>query len=79
MKIAVAGIGYVGLSLATLLSVKNEVCALDIVSLLRKDDYYERFTDFRKDPKGQKDRRTRPSYDYSSVHRGDRGHHLLRM
>lgn len=31
MKIAVAGTGYVGLSLATLLSVKNEVCALDVI------------------------------------------------
>ena len=31
MKIAVAGTGYVGLSLATLLSVKNEVVALDVI------------------------------------------------
>ena len=31
MKIAVAGTGYVGLSLATLLSQKNEVIALDVI------------------------------------------------
>ena len=31
MKIAVAGTGYVGLSLATLLSVDNEVVALDVI------------------------------------------------
>lgn len=30
-KIAVAGIGYVGLSLATLLSQYNEVIAVDII------------------------------------------------
>lgn len=32
MKIAIAGAGYVGLSLGTLLSVKNEVCILDVIS-----------------------------------------------
>ena len=31
MKIAVAGTGYVGLSLATLLSQKNEEYALDVI------------------------------------------------
>ena len=31
MKIAVAGVGYVGLALATLLSEKNEVVAVDVV------------------------------------------------
>lgn len=31
MKIAVAGTGYVGLSLATLLSENNEVVTLDVI------------------------------------------------
>ena len=32
MKIAVAGTGYVGLSIATLLAQKNQVMAVDIMT-----------------------------------------------
>ena len=53
MKIAVAGTGYVGLSLATLLSEKNEVVALEVIPekvdkinnriSTIKDEYIEEF------------------------------------
>ena len=55
MKIAVAGTGYVGLSLATLLSIENEVVALDVieekVNMINKrispikDEYIEKYFD----------------------------------
>ena len=53
MKIAVAGTGYVGLSLATLLAQKNHVTAVDVVKekvdLINnrkspiQDDYIEKY------------------------------------
>ena len=73
MKIAVAGTGYVGLSLATLLSRKNEVVALDVVpekvEMINnrispiKDEYIEKF--FR-----EKDLNLRATLDYKEAFDG---------
>ena len=53
MKIAVAGLGYVGLSLAVLLSQKHEILAVDVVpekvDMINRrvspiqDDYIEKY------------------------------------
>ena len=73
MKIAVAGTGYVGLSLATLLSIKNEVVALDIiedkVNMINdrvspiQDEYIEKFFD-------EKDLNLRATLDYKDAFEG---------
>ena len=75
MKIAVAGTGYVGLSLATLLSQKHEVVALDVI--LEKvekinnrispiqDEYIEKF--FR-----EKDLNLKCTLDYKEAFEGAR-------
>ena len=75
MKIAVAGTGYVGLSLATLLSQKHEVCALDVIpEKVEKinnrispiqDEYIEKF--FRK-----KDLNLKCTLDYEEAFRDAR-------
>ena len=73
MKIAVAGTGYVGLSLATLLSQNNEVAALDIipekvekinnrVSTI-KDEYIEKFFN-------EKNLNLRATLDYKEAFNG---------
>lgn len=73
MKIAVAGTGYVGLSLATLLSTNNEVVALDIipekvekinnrVSPI-KDEYIEKFFN-------EKNLNLRATLDYKEAFNG---------
>ena len=75
MKIAVAGTGYVGLSLATLLSQKNEVVALDVipekVEKINKrispiqDEYIEKF--FK-----EKELNLRCTLDYKEAFKGAR-------
>ena len=75
MKIAVAGTGYVGLSLATLLSQKNEVVALDVIeekvnkinnriSPIR-DEYIEKYF-------AEKDLNLRATLDYKDAFSGAR-------
>lgn len=73
MKIAVAGTGYVGLSLATLLSVKNEVVALDVIpEKVEKinnrispiqDEYIEKYF-------AEKDLNLRATLDYKEAFEG---------
>ena len=73
MKIAVAGTGYVGLSLATLLSQKHEVIALDVIPEKVekinnrispiKDEYIERFFD-------EKELNLRATIDYKEAFTG---------
>ena len=75
MKIAVAGTGYVGLSLATLLSQKHEVVALDVIpDKVEKinnrispiqDEYIEKF--FR-----EKDLNLKATLDYKEAFEGAR-------
>ena len=75
MKIAVAGTGYVGLSLATLLSQKNDVIALDVipekVEKINKrispinDEYIEKY--FK-----EKDLKLRATLDYKEALEGAR-------
>ena len=72
MKITVAGGGYVGLSLATLLSQKNEVVVLEIhqdkadkISNYEspiRDEYIEKFFDEAK--RGERKLNIRGSFDY---------------
>ena len=75
MKIAVAGTGYVGMSLATLLSQKNEVVALDVipekVKMINdrlspiKDEYIEKYFN-------EKDLNLRATLDYKDAFDGAR-------
>ena len=75
MKIAIAGTGYVGLSLATLLSGKNEVVALDIipekVEMVNEfvspiqDEYIEKY--FTEAKTGQRKLNLRATLDYKDA------------
>ena len=75
MKIAVAGTGYVGLSLATLLSEKNEVYALDVieekVNMINdrispiQDEYIEKYFN-------EKDLNLKATLDYKEAFEGAR-------
>lgn len=78
MKIAIAGTGYVGLSLATLLSGKHEVVALDIVpekvEMINnrispiQDKYIEEFMLQAK--KGEREMNLRATLDYKEAFNG---------
>ena len=75
MKIAVAGTGYVGLSLATLLAQNNEVVALDIipekVKMVNKfispiqDEYIEKYFD--EAAKGKRKLNLKATLDYNEA------------
>ena len=75
MKIAVAGTGYVGLSLATLLAQNNEVVALDIipekVKMVNKfvspiqDEYIEKYFD--EAAKGERKLNLKATLDYNEA------------
>ena len=75
MKIAVAGTGYVGLSLATLLSQDNEVIALDVVPEKVKmvnefispiqDEYIEKY--FAEAKKGERKLKLKATLDYKKA------------
>ena len=77
MKIAIAGTGYVGLSLATLLSAKHEVMALDIipekVEMINdrispiQDEYIEKFMQEAK--KGEREMHLTATLDHKEAFR----------
>ncbi len=78
MKIAIAGTGYVGLSLATLLSQNHEVVALDIipdkVRMINEfispiqDEYIEKF--FQEAKEGKRQLNLRATLDYKDAFEG---------